>query len=376
MKVVQAYKQENNWVYTKKKHQLIKPLVFVFAERHLLQQNYIIDEIKREFPYENLIFGSTAGEIISNQVLDNSITVTAIEFEKSSYLIKTANILDQNKDSYQLGKELMNQLPKKNLKHLFVISEGSFVNGSSLINGMEENNTKDIKITGGLCGDNERFEKTLVSFQQTPKEGEVLIIGFYGESLEVSFASCGGWQPFGPERTITKSDANILYEIDGIPALELYSNYLGEKSLDLPHSALLFPLNVKAEGKTDPVVRTILNIDQEKKSMIFAGDVPKQAKVQLMMASVDAIVEGAGQAAQQAIENRKKKPEIAFLVSCIGRKLVLDQRTEEEVEEVLEIIGSQTPALGFYSYGEIAPFRMKESCELHNQTMTLTLISE
>ncbi|WP_304131647.1 FIST signal transduction protein, partial [Mesonia mobilis] len=268
------------------------------------------------------------------------------------------------------------QLPKENLQHIFIISEGSFVNGSALINGLEENNTQNIKISGGLCGDNERFEKTLVAYNETPKEGEVAIIGLYGDSLEVTASSCGDWMPFGPERTITKSKDNILYEIDGLPALDLYKKYLGEKALDLPHSALLFPLNIKAEGKDLPVVRTILNIDEDEKSMIFAGDIPEQSKVQLMMASVDAIVVGAGEAAKKAMKNRKNKPQFALLISCIGRKLVMAQRIEEEVEEVLDIIGAQTLTTGFYSYGEIAPFQSQDSCELHNQTMTLTLISE
>lgn len=376
MKVVQAQYTQNDWKYFQPKQKLNNPLVLVFAERCLLQQNKIIASIKKEFPYQHIIFGSTAGEIVGNQVYDNSVSVTAIEFEKSFFKISRANILAHHQDSFELGKALFEQLPKENLQHIFIISEGSFVNGSALINGLEENNTQNIKISGGLCGDNERFEKTLVAYNETPKEGEVAIIGLYGDSLEVTASSCGGWMPFGPERTITKSKDNILYEIDGLPALDLYKKYLGEKALDLPHSALLFPLNIKAEGKYLPVVRTILNIDEDEKSMIFAGDIPEQSKVQLMMASVDAIVVGAGEAAKKAMQNQKNKPQIALLVSCIGRKLVMAQRTEEEVEEVLDIIGAQTLTTGFYSYGEIAPFQSQDSCELHNQTMTLTLISE
>jgi len=375
MKIVQAQYTQNDWKYFQPKQKLNNPLVLVFAERCLLQQNKIIASIKKEFPYQHIIFGSTAGEIVGNQVYDNSVSVTAIEFEKSFFKISRANILAHN-DSFELGKALFEQLPKENLQHIFIISEGSYVNGSALINGLEENNTQNIKISGGLCGDNERFEKTLVAYNETPKEGEVAIIGLYGDSLEVTASSCGGWMPFGPERTITKSKDNILYEIDGLPALDLYKKYLGEKALDLPHSALLFPLNIKAEGKDLPVVRTILNIDEDEKSMIFAGDIPEQSKVQLMMASVDAIVVGAGEAAKKAMQSQKNKPQIAFLVSCIGRKLVMAQRTEEEVEEVLDIIGAQTLTTGFYSYGEIAPYQSQDSCELHNQTMTLTLISE
>jgi len=377
MKIIQASKFEGQeWNYLQEKEPLKQPLVLVFANRHLLEKEDIIEDIRREFPYEDIVFGSTSGEIICCDVNDNSISVTAIEFEKSTFVVERANILDYDKKAKALGNALFQKLPKENLKHLFVLSEGSFVNGSSLISGLEENLEKLVSITGGMCGDDARFEKTLASYKENPKEGEVILIGFYGETLEISFASFGGWIPIGPERKITKSRANILFEIDNQPALNLYKKYLGDKASELPQASLLYPLNVKPEGKDEPVVRTILGINNENNSMTLAGDVPVNSRVQLMMSSVDAIANGAQHAAELAMKNRKNKPEVAILVSCVGRKLVMDQRVEEEVEQVREMIGEKIPMTGFYSYGEMAPFYGSQSCELHNQTMTLTLISE
>ena len=377
MKIIQAYKEDGKeWEYFQQKATLKNPLVLVFGNRYLLEKSEIIENIRAEFPYENIVFGSTAGEILCCNVNDNSISVTVIEFENATYKVERENILDFNKNAVELGKSLYEKMPKDNLKHLFVLSEGSFVNGSSLINGLETNLNSNLSITGGMCGDDARFEKTVASFKENPKEGEVILIGFYGESLEISFASFGGWIPFGPERIITRSEGNILYEIDGQPALDLYKKYLGEKSNELPQASLLYPLNVTPDGKKDPVVRTILNINDEDQSMILAGDVPVNSRVQLMMASVDGIAQGAQTAANLAMTKRKNKPELALLVSCIGRKLVMNQRVEEEVEQVREVVGDKVPLAGFYSYGEMAPFNGSTSCELHNQTMTLTLISE
>lgn len=377
MKIIQAYKEDGKeWEYFQQKATLKNPLVLVFGNRYLLEKSEIIENIRAEFPYENIVFGSTAGEILCCHVNDNSISVTVIEFENATYKVERENILDFNKNAVELGKSLYEKMPKDNLKHLFVLSEGSFVNGSSLINGLETNLNSSLSITGGMCGDDARFEKTVASFKENPKEGEVILIGFYGESLEISFASFGGWIPFGPERIITRSEGNILYEIDGQPALDLYKKYLGEKSNELPQASLLYPLNVTPDGKRDPVVRTILNINDADQSMILAGDVPVNSRVQLMMASVDGIAQGAQTAADLAMTKRKNKPELALLVSCIGRKLVMNQRVEEEVEQVREVVGDKVPLAGFYSYGEMAPFNGSTSCELHNQTMTLTLISE
>lgn len=216
----------------------------------------------------------------------------------------------------------------------------------------------------------------MASYNESPKEGEIVAIGFYGDTLEISSANYGGWTTFGPERIITKSQGNILYELDGKPALDLYKTYLGEKAKELPKSALLYPLSVKTTENSEPLVRTILNIDEVENTMTLAGDIPEGARVQLMMSSVDDIANGAFHAAELAMENRKSSPELALLISCIGRKLVMDQRTEEEIEEVKAVIGDNTVISGFYSYGEMAPFSGQDSCKLHNQTMTLTLFSE
>jgi hypothetical protein len=378
MRINQASKLKNqDWNYLQEKTTLKNPLVLVFASRFLLEDEEVLKDIRKEFPYEHIVFGSTAGEILSCNVYDNSISVTAIEFEKSSFVVERENILSYNKNAKTLGERLSDKIPKENLKHLFVLSEGSFVNGSSLIKGLEADIDAEVSITGGVCGDDTRFEKTVASYKENPKVGEVILIGFYGETLEITYSSYGGWIPFGPERIITKSDANVLYEIDGQPAFDLYKNYLGDKAAGkLPQATLLYPLNVTPEGKKEPVVRTILNINNEDQSMILAGDVPINSRVQLMMASVDGIGEGAKTAAEYAMKNRENNPELAILVSCIGRKFVMNQRVEEEIEHVQETIGERIPMTGFYSYGEMAPFNGSRSCELHNQTMTLTLMSE
>ncbi|AXG72881.1 histidine kinase [Flavobacterium arcticum] len=377
MKIVQAYKLANKeWNYHNEKQLLNNPLVLVFGNRLLLEDKAILADIRKEFPYEHIVFGSTAGEIIDITVVEESITVLAIELEKSSFVIKRDNILDHDKSTLALGTSLSAKMPKENLKHLFIVSEGSFMSGTSLIKGVQNGFDESIPMTGGLCGDDSRFEKTLASYKEDPKEGEIILIGFYGESLEISFASHGGWLGFGPERIITKSDGNILYEIDDQPALELYKKYLGGKVEKLAESTLFYPLNVIAPGRKDAVVRTVLSIDEEKQSMTFADDVPENSRVQLMMASADGISQGAHNATKLALQNRNNKPQLVIPVSCIGRKLVLGQRMEEEAELIRELVGEGTAISGFYSYGEIAPFYGNTSCEFHNQTMTLTLISE
>ncbi|OQD43671.1 histidine kinase [Croceivirga radicis] len=374
MKFNQGIKQKNKeWDFTQQTP-LDNPLVLVFGDRYLLESETIFEEVREMYPNGEIVFGSTSGEIYNTNVFEESVVITAIEFEKTTYKIVTDNVKNYSSIT-ELGRSLATKLPKENLNHIFVVSDGSFVNGSQLIKGIEEISKDTAPITGGLCGDGARFEKTLTAYNSNPKEGEVVVIGFYGKELEVSYANYGGWSVFGPNRLVTRSKDNVLFEIDGQPALELYKKYLGEKSKDLPQAALLYPLAVKV-GDKKPLVRTILNIDEKTNSMILAGDVPEGATVQLMMSTMNDIAEAASKAANLAMEKRSKKPELALLVSCVGRKLVLAGRTEEEIEEVRDAIGDTAVITGFYSYGEMAPFSGKKNCLLHNQTMTLTLMSE
>jgi hypothetical protein len=379
MKTVQLKRyRHSKWEYLSEKMRLKKPLVLVFGNRFLLENETIFEEIKNIFKDGHIVMGSSSGDTTADAVCDNCITITAIEFEKSSFLVKTSNIL-KNKEqfnSFNIGKDLVHKLPKKGLKHIFIISDGSFINGSQLTKGMNAATNTNFLITGALCGDGDRFEKTICGYNENPKQGEVIAIGLYGNDLEISFSTHGGWTAFGPERIVTKSEDNILFEIDNQPVLDLYKKYLGEKSKELPGVACLYPLKVKSTNEKHSIVRTILNINEEESSMILAGDIAEKSVVQLMMPNIDNIINAAEKAAVNALEFRSKKPELAILVSCIGRKLVLDQRVEEEVEGVIGVVGKSAVITGLYSYGEMAPFIGENNCQLHNQTMAITLISE
>ncbi len=209
-----------------------------------------------------------------------------------------------------------------------------------------------------------------------PESNRIAVVGLYGERIKVGFGSLGGWDPFGPERLVTRSQGNILYELDGQPALALYKKYLGDYAKDLPASGLLFPLSLKTENN-ESIVRTILGVNEAENSLTFAGDMPHGVQARFMMANFDRLIDGAVGAAQTSFDAiGGTTPDLALLISCVGRKLVLKQRIEEEVEGVQDILGQGTALAGFYSYGEISPFNPSAKCELHNQTMTITTLSE
>ena len=258
-----------------------------------------------------------------------------------------------------------------------MLSDGLNVNGSELTRGLREALPTGTSLTGGLAGDGADFKETEVLYNGETAARRVGVVGLYGDQLQIGYGSLGGWDPFGPDRLITRSRGNVLFELDGQSALALYKKYLGEHASGLPATGLLFPLSLKLPDTEERVVRTILAVDEQQESMTFAGDVPEGLYANFMKANFDRLIDGAHAAAVTSCSSlRSSRPDLAILISCVGRKLVLKQRIEDEVEAVREVVGDQATLAGFYSYGEISPFVPHARCELHNQTMTITTFKE
>jgi hypothetical protein len=350
-------------------------LVLVFGSTELLRDGARMAEIRARYPGALVVGCSTSGEICGIRVRDDSLAVTAVRFEHTTLKLVQA-VIGEAGDSRAAGGRLAKALPPEQLVHVLVLSDGLKVNGTELARGLRENLPEGVAVTGGMAGDGSAFQHTLVCADGKPGEGLVAALGFYGERLKVGYGSLGGWDPFGPERLITRSKGNVLYELDGHSALELYKEYLGEHGAG-PAEALLFPLALRTGEVGYGLVRTVLAVNEDDQSMTFAGDMPEGGYARLMKANFDRLVDGAAGAAHASYEMLGSvEPELALLISCVGRKLVLKQRIEEEVESVRDVLGKNTALAGFYSYGEICPHGAITKCELHNQTMTITTFSE
>lgn len=364
--------------FSKIKEIKLKPdLLFVFGDVDLLSKKEFKSAINNYFP-DALLFGcSSSGEISGLEVFERSISITAVKFSSTELRLESVD-LEKYKNSIECGEELCKKFPVKGLKHLMVLSDGIAVNGSHLIEGIQKILPKSVAVTGGLAGDGVRFSKTLVFNKEgDAKSNCVCALGFYGDSLSVGYGTNGGWENFGIERLVTKSKDNVLYELDNQPALILYKQFLGERAKDLPVSGMSFPLSCRVGDSQRAVVRTVHGINEENQSLSFGGNIPEGSYVKLMKANVDRLISGAELSAKASTDMiHKGDSELAILISCVGRKLVLKQLVEEEVEAVADVIGDQACISGFYSYGEISPFAENSSCFLHNQTMTITIFSE
>ena len=372
------YSEASGWV--QKSNQSLSSsaqLVFLFGNKELLKKQQLIDWVIGVYPNAQVVGCSTSGEIYQELVLNDNIVCTAIWFENTPVEIATEYI-HTVEDSFGVGEKLAERLDKESLVHLMILSEGLNINGSELTKGLNSKLNNRVPVTGGLAGDQADFSETVIIHNQAGEKNLVLAIGFYGEHIQVGYGSMGGWDSFGVDREVTKSVGNVLYELDGHPALELYKRYLGEHAATLPASALLFPLSLRLKDSETSVVRTVLAVNEGDGSMVFAGDIPQGEYVRLMKANSDRLIDGANGAAEMSKTSlQNSSADLAILISCVGRKLVLKQRVEEELEIIRESICHSAAIAGFYSYGEICPIKpFEQHCELHNQTMTITLFKE
>ncbi len=350
-------------------------LILVFGAASYFDKPDPLNDYLRHYPLSQVLGCSTSGEITGGSIYDESLSVAVIQFERTT-LKSIALPLQEPQKSYAVGQQLAHNLDSPQLNGVFILSEGLHVNGSEVIRGINSTLRREVIVTGGLAGDGAHFKRTWTLVNRKPLADHVTAVGFYGSHVQIGHGSRGGWDVFGPERRITRSSANILYELDGKPALSLYKEYLGERAQELPASGLLFPLAIRSsESETKTLVRTILAVDEAQQSLTFAGDIPQGALAQLMRANFDRLIDAAGEAGEMARYQTANMPILAISISCVGRRLIMGQRTEEEVEAALESFPPGTKQIGYYSYGELSPFATGH-CDLHNQTMTITTLSE
>ena len=354
-------------------------VILVFGPADTLRDTPCLAALHSLYPGAIHLGCSTGTMVADAGMVEQGLRALAIGFAATPVALHTQPLADAGQ-SREAGRRLAESLAAPDLAGVFLLSVGLGVNGSDVVDGMRDVLGPDFPISGGLAGDGERFGDTLVAIDGVARSGIIAALTMTGNAIRISHGCHGGWHAFGPRRVITASDGAVLHQLDGTPALDLYEKYLGEEAAGLPASGLLFPLKIWDPAQPDmPLVRTLLGVDRDTRSLVLAGNVPEGWQAQLMRSTTEDLIDAAAIAARNAaaaMAHSGAAPELCLFVSCVGRRLVLGQRTEEEIEAVSEVIGAHVPLSGFYSYGEIAPLQRDAAAGLHNQTVTLTLLGE
>ncbi len=354
-------------------------LVLAFGDSHLMAGPACFSEIASAYPAARVVGCSSCGEIEGDAIYDGSIVLTALQFDHTRVALARVERQDGETNEAlgaRLGTGLSGAHEGLPLCHVFVLADGVHLNATPFVAGLAAALPPGVGVTGGLAGDDIRFVETPVWAEGVLRAPAAVAVGFYGHHLRVGWSAVGGWHPFGPDRLVTRATGNKLYTLDGQPALDLYKQYLGPHAQALPASGWLFPLAIRKDGEGQAIVRTTVGVDEAEGSLQFAGDVPEGTYARFMQTSHERLTDGATEAAEQAAAALGVPAELALLVSCAGRRQVMGVRTEDELEAVADALGPGVPVGGFYSHGELAPFGGSHRCDLHNQTMTITVLAE
>lgn len=374
MKINQFHFSANNWSNENppKKNEKAN-LILILGSISMMDHEFATYTFYRDlYPNAPIVISSSAGEIFGDNVHEFSILVLEFEFENSN--VKAVSRMINETNTSEIAIDLAKELYAEDLKYLMILNDGLRPNSSKIIEAVNTIIPNKVIISGGLSGDDSTFTETATGLNENAFPNNLVLIGIYGENFDVFSTVSSGWEAFGKKRIATKSDGNILYEIDQQPAYEIYKNYLGSAIDSLPGSGLIYPFQVKYPNQQDVIIRTVMHADIKNKSLIMAGEIPIGSELFLMNTNKDGLVKGAIDSSILA-KSRIKEPDIILIISCIGRKMILGEWVDDEVEAVREQFYT-SPIAGFYSFGEYAPSNKKNQCYLHNETMCLTLFKE
>jgi len=354
---------------------LAPQIVFLFGDNKTIREQDAIGFVRRQYPQARIFGGTSAYEINHLGVFDNSVVATAVEFNSVKLQFAKASLTMHT--SREAAEALSAQIADKtDIGHLFVLCEGLDVNGGRIVDELNRF-FPGVSISGGMAADKNTVLPNYLILDDQMSDRSVIAVAF-GKSLKAGYASNGGWDSFGVDRQISRSEGKYVYEVDGQPALSLYKKYLGDEARDLPNSGHYFPVSLKESLTSEGVVRSVIQIDEKNDALIFSSDMPQGWYFRLMRANYQHLMQAVSRSAEQSIVGiDTAKKFLALIVSCVGRQIVLKQRVHDAINEASDILGNNKIVCGFYSLGEICPLSLQDKqTYYHNQTMTITTLSE
>ena len=321
------------------------------------------------------VFGcSSCGEFLYDEkkqfITDGGLVCLMMSLVPESFAIKLFN--GREKSSFNLGNNIGKWAMDIFVKPaIFILGSGLETDGEQLVNGIQQVAGSDITMFGGLAGDDARFKETIVFSENKLEDNGAIAMVFDTGHYEINGIATSGWVSIGADKIITHSEGNVVYSIDGQPALDVYKYYLNVSDTDLPEIGVEYPLLIKKPGSPD-VLRAVINVDRDKKSLIFAGTVPNGAVVTFSCSPGFEIIEYTRNKVNEFYE-KNRETDVLILFSCMARHNALGPSISEEIEEAWQNWGK--PLIGFFTYGEIGN-NYNAACGFHNETFTMVSLKQ
>lgn len=333
------------------------------------------NELAAFFTEKNIdVFGSTtAGEIIDSEVMEQSSVIMLLDINKEHYKL----FHEASMDTFAISNNLASFAKSAySNPSVVVISSGLTIDAEQIINGFHAVD-KDIPLYGGLAGDDLTMEDSFVFSNNYETSTGLIALVFDNDKINVQGIATSGWDNIGIEKTITKSDGNVVYTIDDEPAVDVFVKYFQfTESVDntaeiIAQNFAQYPLQLtKANGNT--VLRAPLMVNIENRALIFAGGIPEGSKVKFSVQPGFDLIE---KTTDRVSVLKESIPEADALImfSCKARHMALGPMTGEEAGMIRNLWNK--PLIGFFTYGEIGTAK-DSTCDFHNETCSMVVLKE
>lgn len=366
--------------------QNVADLLIVFSSVSY-DQKKVIDGVRSVSKDALLVGSSTAGEITNDGPAKKSVAIMAIKSDQIKFAVGSGT--DIKKDARKAGQTAAEEVKRQlgdGLKTFIMLTDTLSGNGSEVVRGVLDVLGQHFPVVGGGSGDDANYKQTFQYINDNVLTSSIVGLGLAGD-FKFSVGVKHGWVPISPPLKVTKAEGSIVHEIDNKPAIQMYEEYLGKERADqlketvLAKLALSYPLGMQMEGSEELLLRAPFFVDKQG-SITCGGEVQQGAEVRLMVGGSKEAIEAAKTAAQKLIDQLDGKPKAVIIFNCHVRDKLFGPRAKEEINAIQEIIGKETPLIGFYTYAEQAPLegevRNLERCNssFHNETVAMFALAE
>jgi hypothetical protein len=362
-------------------------LALVFISNDLAHSS-VMKTIRNNLPEQTPVCGASGLAIITDEeeILKHGIIVVLLNFPETIYFnsVFVENI--SMKSPFSAGEEMGDKLlfGFKNIRRDFgvIFSDGLIRDASAFLSGLQGKLGLSFPLVGGCASDNLKLHKTYICYDDSMHYDSACGL-LFGGKLNFGIGIKHGWKPLGKMRSITNSNANVVYEIDNQPAANIYEEYfsmnLSQLRKELKRISILYPIGIFLEGEDEYLLRNLLAID-ESGALIFQGSVPQGGSMRLMIGSKESCLD----ATQQAAEEVKKdflgrNIKFVLVFDSASRYTLLRREAEKEISIIKEVLGKEIPVAGFYTFGEQAPLKSinyQGKPYFHNQSIAILGIGD
>ncbi len=353
-------------------------LVLVFATIGY-DQSTVVRAVRRATGGAPLVGCSAEGTVVGDEADESSFALAVGLFASDDVRFATAWASGLEADARACGRRLADELRphvSDDTAALLLFADGLTFNFDRFVAGLAGLMPagRRLPLFGGTAGDNFKFSKTYqYCGDQVMSEGAVAVL--MSGPVRIATAVNHGSSPIGGERVATRCEGNVIYEIDGKPALDVLREY--DNVDDWPKTAASFGVGFRAPaslgGQDEYVIRFMPARDVERGSVTIATEVKTGTSVWMTRRDPERIAAGVRRIGAEVRERLGGiSPAVVLHFDCSGRgALVLrEQQRNDLVKELRAMVGKpETPWIGLYTYGEIGPVGGVN--HFHNYTLVL-----